>query len=729
MHPKDQQSSNSIDKLKTFQITKNNNRMFQPTQSRKNPAPQINPLSNEPYSEQYFKILKQRQSLPAFDTKDTFVKTVRENDIVIVQGETGSGKTTQLPQFLMEELSRPGKMVAVTQPRRVAAISVAKRVADETDTKVGNVIGYSVRFNECVSRGTRLKYMTDGMLLSELMSDPNLGRYGVIVLDEAHERGLQSDILLALLKKLINQKRDQPHLGQLKLVVMSATIEIDRFVNYFEEQVPVLSIPGRCFPVEIYYTREPEEDYLKAAVRTAVQIHTTQPKGDVLVFLTGEDEITQAVADTKKQIHEMLGHAGPVLVLPLFSAMSSENQQKIFSPAPEDQDELPGRKIIYSTNIAETSLTIDGIVYVVDPGLSKQKVYNPRLKIDSLLVAPISRASAKQRAGRAGRTRPGKCFRLYTEESYKKDLKEFSLSDIVRSDLSSTLLKLKSFKIDNLIQFDYIEPPSPETMFRAIDNLVKLGVLEKSDGTLTNLGRAMSMLPLEPKYAKVLFSAARRKCFSDVLSIISVISSGSWRLKDKKNKFLAESMQKQFFDVDGCDLMSVSNVFKAFENAENKIKFCKDNFLNFRTLNAATNVKKQLLQRITRCSFLGYNFDTSTLISDPQILSINLKKSFLEGFYANVAHLQNNGSYQVMKEDYSVLIHPSSALKKKKEFVLYLDLVLTSRNYMRMVSPIEPMWLFKMFPQFYSPEQIPNLETKVVFKQLASKMSSTKFKN
>jgi pre-mRNA-splicing factor ATP-dependent RNA helicase DHX15/PRP43 len=697
-----------------------------PNLSNENSALDINPLNNKPFSENYYKILKQRQGLPAFDCQETFIKAVSDNDIIIVQGETGSGKTTQLPQFLMTAFGKYGKMIGVTQPRRVAAISVAKRVSDETDTQIGQVVGYSVRFNECVSVRTRLKYMTDGMLLRELLSDENLRKYSVIVLDEAHERGLQSDILLSLLKKLINKKRDNPHLGKLKLVVMSATIEVDRFVKYFEEQVPVLSIPGRCFPVEIYYTREPEEDYLEAAIRTAVQIHILEPKGDILVFLTGEDEITQAVAETKQKIEAKKDTVGPVSVLPLFSAMSTHNQQKIFEPAPQDRNGLPGRKIIFSTNIAETSLTIDGIVYVIDPGLSKQNVYNPRLKIQSLLVSPISKASAKQRAGRAGRTRPGKCFRLFTEKSYKNDLADFTVSDILRSDLSSTLMQLKSFGIDNLIQFDFIEPPSPETMFRAINSLVLLGVLDKESGDLTNLGRAMSSLPLEPKHSKVLFSAARRKCFNVALSIISVISTGNWRIRDKQNKFLADSMHKQFFDPNGCDLMSVWNVFSAFEEAQNKSQFCKDNFLNFRTLNSALNVKNQLLKRIQRCSYLGYSFTTDQLIHDPQILSINVKKSFIEGFYTNIAHFQTSGSYQVLKENHTVLIHPSSALKKKIPFVLYLDFVLTSRNYIRMLSPIEPNWLLKMFPDFFSPKNIPNPETKIVFKKLQSSFKNSK---
>jgi pre-mRNA-splicing factor ATP-dependent RNA helicase DHX15/PRP43 len=705
-----------------MQDQKNKNNFPHPNNQTINPItlPNLNPFTNQPYTENYYKILKQRQSLPAFDCQNEFIKAVKENDIIIVQGETGSGKTTQLPQFLMTAFSQYGKMVAVTQPRRVAAISVAKRVCDETDTQIGNIVGYSVRFNECVSHKTRLKYMTDGMLLRELMTDENLRKYSVVVLDEAHERGLQSDILLSLLKKLINKKRDNPTLGHLKLVVMSATIEVDRFVKFFEEQVPVLSIPGRCFPVEIYYTREPEEEYLSAAIRTVLQIHSLEPKGDILVFLTGEDEITQAVLETSQKIEEMKHKVGPALVLPLFSKMSTDNQQKIFSSAPDDVNGLIGRKIIFSTNIAETSLTIDGIVYVVDPGLSKQNVYNPRLKIQSLLVAPISKASAKQRAGRAGRTRPGKCFRLFTEKSYKEDLADFTISDILRSDLSSTLLQLKSFGIDNLIQFDFIEPPSPEAMFRALDSLVRLGVLDKTDGSLTNLGRAMSSLPLEPKHARVLFSGARRKCFNVVLSILSVISTGTWRLRDKKNKFLAESMHKQFFDPNGCDLMSVWNAFSAFEEHPNQSQFCKDNFLNYRTLSSALNVKKQLLKRVQRCSNLGYSFSTDQEIPDPHILSINVKKSFLEGFYPNIAHLKNSGSYQVLKENHIVLIHPSSALKKKQPFVLYLDFVLTSRNYIRMLSPIEPNWLVKMFPDYYSHQNISNPEVKQIFRKIQS---------
>lgn len=679
-----------------------------------------NPLTNSLYSNKYFRLLKTRQKLPAFECKQEFIDLVKKNDIVIVQGETGSGKTTQLPQFLMDEFTKNGRLIGITQPRRVAAISVAKRVSEETDTTVGDYIGYSVRFNESISARTKLKYMTDGMLLRETMMDESLSKYSVVVLDEVHERSLNSDILLATLKKLVLRKSANPQSPPLKLVVMSATIEVERFIKYFEKDVPVLSIPGRCHPVEIFYTAEPEPDYLAAAIRTAVQIHCFEERGDVLVFLTGEDEITQAVNETKKQIEDLKGEVGPSLVLPLFSAMSNEHQQRIFLPAPKDVGDLPGRKIIFSTNIAETSLTIDGVVYVVDPGLSKQKVYNPRLKIESLLVAPISKASAKQRAGRAGRTMPGKCFRLYTEDSYKKDLEDYTISEVLRSDLCSALLHLKTLGVKNLIKFDFIEAPSPETMFRALDSLVMLGVLENKDGSLTNLGKIMSTFPLEPKFTKVLFAASTRNCFNAALSIISVITSGNWRIRDRSDNFHSDALQRKFIDPQGCDLATVLNVFTAYEKSQSKFQFCRKNYLNYRTLNAAMNVKRQLLRIAQRCPAKGFPLNLNDLPVDNHTRSLNLKKSFIEGFYQNVAHLQKSGTYQVLKENHLVLVHPACSLKSKREFVLYLEFVLTSRNYIRMVTPVEPAWLVQMFPEFYSPANIPNPEAKRVFKQLSN---------
>ena len=400
-------------------------------------------------------------------------------------GETGSGKTTQcaclqtlfdmiltfyrIPQFVaFSDLPHTkGKMVACTQPRRVAAMSVAKRVADEMDgefhdpyiivhgaynlvVQLGRHVGYSIRFEDMTEPGTTfLKYMTDGMLLREAMHDNNLERYSTIILDEAHERTMATDILMGLLKELAKRRSD------LKIIVMSATLDAVKFQKYFtlrsESKAPLFKVSGRTHPVEVFYTQEPEPDYVEAAIRTVLMIHRAEEPGDILLFLTGEEEIEDACRKIKLEADDLIsqGSVGLLSCIPLYSSLPPQQQQRIFDPAPKSSKEggPPGRKIVVSTNIAETSLTIDGIVYVVDPGFSKQKVYNPRIRVESLLVSPISKASAQQRAGRAGRTRPGKCFRLYTEKDFIKELEEQTYPEILRSNLANTVLELVNLGI------------------------------------------------------------------------------------------------------------------------------------------------------------------------------------------------------------------------------------------------------------------------------------------
>jgi pre-mRNA-splicing factor ATP-dependent RNA helicase DHX15/PRP43 len=401
--------------------------------------------------------------LPVWQAKADFLAMLAKHQITILVGETGSGKTTQIAQFVAEAgygrspayappwgpAAAPGPpaAIAITQPRRVAAMSVARRVAEEMDVTLGAEVGYSIRFEELTDpRRTLVKFMTDGMLLREAMQDASLSRYAVIILDEAHERTLATDVLFGLVKGILSSGK-RP---DLKLVVMSATLEADKFQAYFEG-APLLRVPGRLHPVEVFYTAAPEKDYVEAAVRTVVQIHAAEPPGDVLLFLTGEEEIEDAVRRIGRDGAAAGG--GPLAVYPLYSSLPPAQQQRIFDPAPGPSKPggPPGRKVIVSTNIAETSLTIDGIVYVVDPGFSKQKVYNPRARVESLLVSPISRASAHQRAGRAGRTRPGKCFRLYTETSFAADLLEQTYPEILRSNLGSVVLQLKKLGIDDLV--------------------------------------------------------------------------------------------------------------------------------------------------------------------------------------------------------------------------------------------------------------------------------------
>jgi len=343
-------------------------------------------------------------------------------------------------------------------------MSVAKRVADEMDGQsltlrrpnghspcpsvtLGKEVGYSIRFEDMTEPGTTfLKYMTDGMLLREAMNDPDLKRYSTIILDEAHERTLATDILMGLLKDVAKRRED------LRLIIMSATLDAQKFQRYFsikkDSPAPLFKVPGRTHPVEIFYTQEPEPDYVEAAIRTVLMIHRAEGEGDILLFLTGEEEIEDACRKIKIEADDLLNQdpdaVGPVICIPLYSSLPPAQQQRIFDPPPprRNTNGPAGRKVIVSTNIAETSLTIDGIVYVVDPGFSKQKVYNPRIRVESLLVSPISKASAQQRAGRAGRTKPGKCFRLYTEKDFMKELEDQTHPEILRSNLANTVLEL-----------------------------------------------------------------------------------------------------------------------------------------------------------------------------------------------------------------------------------------------------------------------------------------------
>lgn len=405
----------------------------------------VNPLSGQAYSSRYFEILTKRRQLPCWEHREHIVKMVKENQSCVLIGETGSGKTTQVPQFLVDAGYTSKGCIAVTQPRRVAAMSVAARVAQEMDVELGTQVGYLIRFEDTTSEQTVLKYMTDGMLLRECMSDPLMSKYSVIILDEAHERTLSTDILFGLLKEVLVKR------PELRCLVMSATLEAERFQAYWDD-APLLKVSGRMFQVETFFALKPEKDYVEAAIDVCVMIHQHEGPGDILLFLTGEEEIEHAVYEIWER-----GDNGTdnLVVLPLYSSLQMQQQRKVFPPAPEGK-----RKVIVATNIAETSITIDGVVFVVDPGLFKMKLYNPRTHVDSLLVSPISKASSMQRAGRAGRTRPGKCFRLYTLDAFDKELPESTHPEIVRSNLCSVVLTLAKLGIYDIVHFDFMDPPA-----------------------------------------------------------------------------------------------------------------------------------------------------------------------------------------------------------------------------------------------------------------------------
>ena len=392
------------------------------------------------------KILAGRKKLPVFPYREEFLAAVKDHQILVLVGETGSGKTTQIPQYLHEiGYSELGK-IGCTQPRRVAAMSVAARVSQEMNVKLGKEVGYSIRFENCTSEATKIQYMTDGMLLREILTEPDLSSYSCMIIDEAHERTLHSDILFGLVKDIVRFRSD------LKLIISSATMDAEKFSKYFDD-ASIFMIPGRMFPVDIFYTKSPEADYVDAAVVTVLQIHVSQPLGgDILVFLTGQEEIETAAEILTQRTRNLGSRIHELMICPVYANLPSEQQAKIFEKTPKGS-----RKVVLATNIAETSLTIDGICFVIDTGFNKQKSFNARSGMESLVVTPVSQAASNQRAGRAGRTQPGKCFRLFTAWSFQHELEPNTVPEILRTNLGNVVLMLKSLGINDLIHFDFMD--------------------------------------------------------------------------------------------------------------------------------------------------------------------------------------------------------------------------------------------------------------------------------
>lgn len=624
-------------------------------------------------------IKEQRESLPIYKLREDLIKAIQDNQLLIVVGDTGSGKTTQMTQYLAESGFAQNGKIGCTQPRRVAAMSVAKRVAEEVGCRLGQEVGYTIRFEDCTSPETRIKYMTDGMLLRECLVDADLRQYSVIMLDEAHERTIQTDVLFGLLKGTLRRRPD------LKLIVTSATLDAEKFSNYFF-QCPIFTIPGRTFPVEILYTKEPESDYLDAALITVMQIHLSEPAGDILLFLTGQEEIDTA-AEILFERMKALGSSVPeLLILPVYSALPSEMQSRIFDPAP------PGtRKVVIATNIAETSVTIDGIYYVVDPGFVKQSAYDPKLGMDSLVVTPISQAQARQRSGRAGRTGPGKCYRLYTEAAYRNEMLPTSIPDIQRTNLAMTVLQLKAMGINDLVRFDFMDPPPIQTLLTALENLYALAALDE-EGLLTRIGRRMAEFPLEPQLSKILIASADLGCSEEILTIVAMLSAGNVFYRPKDKQSLADQKKAKFHQPEG-DHLTLLVVYNGWKAAKFSNPWCFENFIQSRSMRRAQDVRKQLLaimdrykQDIVSC---GRNYD-------------KVRRAICGGFFRHAAKKDPQEGYKTLVEGTPVYIHPSSSLfNKNPEWVIYHELVLTTKEYMREVTAIEPKWLVEVAPTFF----------------------------
>lgn len=650
----------------------------------------------EPILTEHEKILIGRKKLPVYPYREEFLAAVKDHQILVLVGETGSGKTTQIPQYLHEiGYSELGK-IGCTQPRRVAAMSVAARVAQEMNVRLGQEVGYSIRFENCTSKSTVIQYMTDGMLLREILTEPDLASYSCMVIDEAHERTLHSDILFGLVKDIVRFRSD------LKLIISSATMDAEKFSKYFDD-ASIFMIPGRMYPVDIYYTKSPEADYVDAAVVTVLQIHVSQPlNGDILVFLTGQEEIETAAEILTQRTRNLGSRIKELMICPVYANLPSDQQAKIFEKTPKGS-----RKVVLATNIAETSLTIDGICYVIDTGFNKQKSFNARTGMESLVVTPVSQAAANQRAGRAGRTQPGKCFRLFTAWSFQHELEANTVPEILRTNLGNVVLMLKSLGINDLLHFDFMDRPPADALIRALEQLYALGALNDR-GELTKLGRRMAEFPLEPMLSKSVIASEKYECVSDVLSTVSMLSLGASVFYRPKEKAVhADTARLNFARGGGGDHIALLRCYSDWASTDYSTAWCFENFVQVRSIRRARDIREQL-------EGLCERVEIDHTVSKPDDLDAILK-AITSGFFYNVAKLSRTGDYQTVKQHKTVYIHPSSVLAKEEQppaWLVFFELAFTTKEFMRQVAPINPEWLVEIAPHYYQQSDVEDAKSK-----------------
>ncbi|XP_075867233.1 putative ATP-dependent RNA helicase DHX35 isoform X2 [Microcebus murinus] len=607
-------------------------------------------------------IEQQRQKLPVFKLRNHILYLIENYQTVVIVGETGCGKSTQIPQYLAEAgWTAEGRVVGVTQPRRVAAVTVAGRVAEERGAVLGHEVGYCIRFDDCTDLlATRIKFLTDGMLVREMMVDPLLTKYSAIMLDEAHERTLYTDIAIGLLKK-IQKKR-----GDLRLIVASATLDAEKFRDFFNQNETsdptrdtcvILTVEGRTFPVDIFYLQSPVPDYIKSTVETVVKIHQTEGDGDILAFLTGQEEVETVVSMLIEQARALArtGMKRHLRVLPMYAGLPSFEQMKVFERVSRSV-----RKVIVATNVAETSITISGVVYVIDCGFVKLRAYNPRTAIECLVVVPVSQASANQRAGRGGRSRSGKCYRLYTEEAFDK-LPESTVPEMQRSNLAPVILQLKALGIDNVLRFHFMSPPPAQSMVQALELLYALG---------GNFG-----------------------CSQEILSIAAMMQIQNIFVVPSNQKSQAIRVHRKFAVEEG-DHLTMLNVYEAFIKHNKNSQWCQEHFLNYKGLVRAATVREQLKKLLVK-----FQVPKKSSEGDPD----PVLRCIVSGFFANAARFHSTGAYRTIRDDHELHIHPASVLyaEKPPRWVIYNEVIQTSKYYMRDVTAIESAWLLELAPHFY----------------------------
>lgn len=630
----------------------------------------------------------QREKLPIYKYRTELLYCIEKYQVTIVMAETGSGKTTQIPQYLYETgYCKDGKLIGCTQPRRMAAITIAMRVAEEKQLELGDLVGYSIRFDDKTSDSTRIKYMTDGMLLREMMSDSLLSNYSAIMVDESHERGLQTDIVLGFLKKIMKKRSD------LKLIISSATILAKDFKDFFEMNTTndtskdtsiVVSIEGRMFPVQIYNLNQPTKSYIESALDAILYIEKNEKPGDILVFMPGQEEIDLLLDSIRSEIEKKKLKLFP---LPLFSGLHISDQMRVFQYPPKGM-----RKVIVSTNIAEASVTIENIVYVIDSGFVKQKMYDPRSDIERLLVTEISQSSAIQRSGRAGRTQSGKCFRLYTKEAYES-LKPQTIPEVQRSNMVPIIIQMKALGVEDIEKFEFISPPSTDAIVKGLELLYCLGTLDKSSNLTNPLGIQISEFPIDPKLAKMLLISGDMYCSEEALIIASMLTVQTVFSTSRQVQDRVEKAKRNFAVYEGDHIMML-NIYKSFIKQRNQSQWCFDHFVDYKAMTRVLKVKQQLDYYMKKFKVEMRSCGENTEI---------IRKCILSGYFTNVAKKSGDGSYyETIRGKQKLFIHPSSSIfQYPPDFVLYSEVIQTTKAYMRDVISIDQKWLIEIASHYY----------------------------
>ncbi|HAK45906.1 MAG TPA: DEAD/DEAH box helicase [Spirochaeta sp.] len=608
------------------------------------------------------------EDLPVYREKARILEVFEKNQIVVVESPTGSGKTTQLPLILHEAGYAQSGIIGVTQPRRIATLSVCDYISTQLKVKVGGFAGYKMRFEDVTSAETRIKIMTDGILLQELKADPYMSRYSVIMIDEAHERSLNIDFILGLLKKLLETRKD------LKVIISSATINTDVFSEYFN-RCPVIHIETETFPVSIKYeppVHDRSADSMLEKIGEITEAHARNKEGDVLIFLQGEKVIKDCV-----KLLSNCPMRKKLFILPLYGRLSREEQERVFTPTP------PGKiKVVIATNIAETSVTIDGITAVIDSGYAKINFYSPRNYTSSLVERPISKASCNQRKGRAGRTQAGDCYRLYTKDDFShRDL--FTIEEIYRTDLSEVVLRMAELGISDFNSFEFISPPGKEGLIAAVETLRMFGAID-DENALTTVGKMMAAFPMLPRHSRMIVEAVNRypDVLEETITAASFLTAHSPYILPQGEEMAARNAHHAFRDADG-DFVSYLKLYETYMDADEKEDFCRKHYLDDRIMGEIANIKVQLEDIVRE---MGIPISGGGKVPD-YLCAVSA------GLMQFVCCRSGRGTYRSLTAE-QISIHPGSVMfRENPKYIVAGEVVRTSRMFARSVSPLRREWL------------------------------------